>query len=452
MDPVNPSLVNARLSSCTVDPPLKRELVVCPSSGSSNESVNACSSALTLGDFNPSSLESFQSLLQSSQISASLYCSLQRLKQETALMGIWGSLPLEPRSSAVSGSLCFAPDDLPASTLSTGEQLAGVKTSAAQARLKWGVPFAKDWSLSAVTRDLSCAEPLPASHRCGYIDSNTWRTNISGDTQPNTLASGVGSVRLVNTEAASSYGCSPYFRCQSQAKATLETSSLYVHKRSHSPEKVLKGEETSNGVTPCAVSWKKYLPTSLNPEGLQVSLETDFGGAQMNIGVAMYGTPRELRVRVTSPGDKQFRPVRQLSIKSVEVNNSEPHVKSEEARDAGSQGARRVAAVSRNQSSPFSIQVEGGFGEYSDGDCLNVSREGRRNKYSHQSSRMNCEADASLDQPEEPSVERNAKERRWCEEERQTQETLSREVRVCSLCGIPVQQAQILLVLVSTSC
>lgn len=445
MDPVNPSLVNACLSSRTVDSPLRHEFGVCPSSGSSSESANTCrSSALTLGGLDPSSLESLQSLLQSSQISASLHCSIQRLKQESALMGLWGSLPLEPKSSPVSGSLCFAPDDSAPSILSTGEQLAGVKTSAAQARLKWGVPFAKDWSLSAVTRDFSRAEPLSISHGYGYVDSNAWRTKISGDIHPETFASGVGSGRLVDTEADSSYICSPCFRCQSQAKPTLETGSLYVHTKSHSSEKVLKGEETSNGASPCAVSWKKDFPASLYPEGLQVSLETDLGGAQMNVGIAMYGTPREACVRVTSPGDKEFRPVQQLSIKCVEVNNSEPHVKSskesEEVCYSRSRAARRMAVVGSSQSSPFSIQVEEGFGEYSDIDCMNVSREGKRNKYSHQSSWRNWEADANLDQSEEPSVERSAKEPRCCEEGSQTQETVSREVRVCSLCSIPVHR------------
>ncbi|XP_075376810.1 uncharacterized protein C1orf167 homolog isoform X2 [Mycteria americana] len=446
MDPVNPPLVNARLSSRTVDSPLRRELVVCPSSRSSSESVNAChSSALTLGDLDPSSSESLQSLLQSSQISASLYCSIQRLKQESALMGIWGSLPLESKSSPVSGSLYFAPDDSAPGILSTGEQLAGVKTSAAQARLKWGVPFAKDWSLSAVTRDLSRAEPLSVSHRYGYIDSNAWRTKISGDIQPVTLTSGVGSGGLADTEANSPYNCSPYFRCQSQAKPTVETGSLYVHTKSHSPEKVLKGEETPNGASLCAVSWKKDLPARLYPEGLQVSLETDLRGAQMNVGVAMYGTPRAVCVRVTSPpGDKEFRPVQQLSIKSVEVNNSEPHVKcskeSEKVCDSRSRAASRMAVVGSSQSSPFGIQVEEGFGEYSDIDCMNVSREGRRNKYSHQSSWRNWEADASLNQSEEPSVARRAKEPRCCEEGSQTQETVSREVLENSFWSLNVNE------------
>ncbi|XP_054705346.1 uncharacterized protein C1orf167 homolog [Grus americana] len=421
MDPVNPLLLNARLSSHTADSPLRHELVVCPSSQSCSEGVNACgSSALSLGDLDPSSLESLQSLLQSSQISASLYCSIQRLKQESALMGIWGSLPLEPKSSPVSGSLCFAPDDSAPSILSAGEQLAGVKTSAAAARLKWGVPFAKDWSLSAVTGDFSRAEPLSVSHRYRYIESNTWRTKISGDIQPETLASGVGSGRPVDTEADSSYKCSPYFRCQCQAKPTLETGGHDVHTKSHSPEKVLKGEETSHGASPCAVSWKEDFPASLYPEGLQVSLETDLGGAQMNVGVAMYGTPREVCVRVTSPpGDKEFRPVQQLSIESVEVNNSEPHAKSskesEEVCNSRSRAARRTAVVGSSQSSPFSIQVAEGI------DCMNVSREGRRNKYSHQSSWGNCEADANLGQSEEPSVERSAEEPQCCEEGSQTQ-------------------------------
>ncbi|XP_050765618.1 uncharacterized protein C1orf167 homolog [Gymnogyps californianus] len=159
----------------------------------------------------------------------------------------------------------------------------------------------------------------------------------------------------------------------------------------------------------------------------------------------MYGTPREVRVRVASPpGDKGFRPVQQLSIKSVEVNNSEPHVKSskesEEVCDSRSGAARRVAVVGSSQSSPFGIQVVEGFGEYSDIDCVNVSREGRRNKYSYQSSWRNWEADANVDQPEEPSVERSAKEPQCCEEGSQTQETVSREVLENSCWSLKVNE------------
>ncbi|OPJ86172.1 hypothetical protein AV530_011340 [Patagioenas fasciata monilis] len=421
MDPANPSLVTARLSCHTVDSSLGHELVVCPSPRSSTESVNTCSSALPFGDLDPSGLESLQSLLQSSQISARLYCSIQRLKQETALMGIWGSLPLEPKSSPVSGSLCFAPDGSAASVLSPGEQTAGLKISAAQARPKWGAPFAKDWSLNAVTRDLS------VSQRYGYIDSNTWRPKIPGATQPETLSSGVASNRLVDTKEDSSYNCFPNVRYQTEAKPALETGGLYVQTKSHLPEKVLKGEETSDGASPCAVSWKKDLPASLYPESLQVSVETDFGGAQMNVGVAMYGTPRDVCVRVIS-GDNEFRPVRQLSIKSVEVNNSERHVKSSKESGEVCVSRSRASRMAVVHSSQSSLQVEEGLVEYSDTDCMNVSREGRRNKNSHQSSWRNCEAHANLEQSEETSVEKSAKEPRCCGEGSQAQETVSREV------------------------
>ncbi|XP_069730938.1 uncharacterized protein C1orf167 homolog isoform X2 [Phaenicophaeus curvirostris] len=429
MDPANPSLVDAHLSSRTVDSPLRHQTVVCPSSGRSSESVNACrSSALTLGRLDPSSLESLQSLLQSSQVSPGLHCTTQRLKQESALMGTWGSLPLEPKSSPISGSLCFASDDSAPGIQSRGEQLPGVKASAAQARLKWGVPFAKGWSLSAVTRDFGRAEPLSVSHRYRYIDSNAWRTKISGDIWE-TLTSRVGSGGLVDTEADPSYNYSPYFRCQSRAKPTLGTG-LYVHRKSHSPLKVLKGEES--GVSPCAVTWKKDLPANLYPEHLHVSLETDLGCAQMNIGVAMYGTPREVCVRVTSPPrDKEFRAVQQVSIKSVEVNNSESHIKYskelDKLCDSRSQAAKRMAVVGPRQSSPFCIPVEEAFGEYSGTHCMSVSGEGKRNEYSHPSSWRNWEAGANLDQSEEPSVERS-KESRCCEEGNQTHKTVSREL------------------------
>ncbi|XP_021273332.1 uncharacterized protein C1orf167 homolog isoform X2 [Numida meleagris] len=441
MDAGNPSLVNARLPFHAVDSPLRHNLALCPSSRSSRESVNACcSSALTSSDLSPSNLESLQPLLQSSQISAGLYCSIRRLKQEIAFMGIRGSLPLEPKSSPVGGSLCFAPDDPTPIILSTGEQLAGVKTSAAQARLRWSIPFAKGTSLGAVTRDFGHAEPISVSHRCRYIDSSMWRTKLSGDIRPERLSAGRGSGRLVNTEEDSSYNCSAYFRCQSQAKPTLETGGIYVHTKNRSYEKVLKAEETSGGVSLCAVPWKKN-----HPEGLHVSVETWLAGAQMNVGVSMYGSPREVCVRVTSPsGDQEFRPIQQLSIKAEEVDNSKPPAESstrlEEVCDCRSQAASRMAVVDSSQSSPFSTQVEKDFGDCSDIERVNANRRERRNKCSQQSSWRNWEADANPDPSEEPSVERNTKEPQCCGERSQTQETVPSEVSENSFSSLKVNE------------
>ncbi|XP_047923662.2 uncharacterized protein C1orf167 homolog isoform X2 [Anser cygnoides] len=444
-DPGNPSLVNKHLSLHTVDSPLRHKSELCPSSRSSGDSVNACpSSALTLGDLGLPNLESLQTLLQLSRISAGLYCSVWRLKQKIVLMGIRGSLPLEPSSPPGSGSLCFAPDDSASSTLSTGEQLAGVKNGAAQARLKWSIPFAKGWSLDAVARDLSHAEPISVSHGCGCVDSSMWRTKLSGDIWPERLSAGVGSGRLVDTKAHSSNNCSPHFRCQSQAKSTPEeTGGLYVHTKIHSSEKALK--ETSGGAFACPIPWKKDLPASLYPEGLQVSMETCFEGAQMNVGVAMYGTPREVCLRVASPsGDQEFRPIQQLSIRPAEVNNFEPPVESskvlEEVCDSISQAARRMTVVGNSQSSPSSIQVEKGFGEYSDIECGNVSREGRRNKCSYQSSWRNWEADANLDCSEDPLGEKSVQEPECCEEGNQAQEIACREVSENSCWSLKVHE------------
>lgn len=150
----------------------------------------------------------------------------------------------------------------------------------------------------------------------------------------------------------------------------------------------------------------------------------------------MCGTPAEVCVSIASPpGDKEFRPGQQLSVKPVEVNNSRVKCskESEEVCDSRPRAARRTAAVGSSQSSPLGAPSEEGFNERSDVDCMNMSREGRRNKYSYQSSWRNLEADGNLEQSEECSVERNAKEPRCCEEGSQTQKTVPREVRVCSL-------------------
>ncbi|XP_042739233.1 uncharacterized protein C1orf167 homolog [Lagopus leucura] len=421
MDTENPLLVNTPLPFHAVDCPLRHKLVLCISSRSSRESINTCSSALTSSDLSPSNLESLQPILQSSQISAALYCSIWRLKQEIAFMGSRASLPLEPKSFPVSDSLCFAPDDPAPTILSTGEQLAGAKTSAAQARLRWSIPFAKGTSLGAVTRDFGHAEPLSVSHRCRYIDSSMWRTKLSGGIHPDGLSAGMGSGRLVDTEDSSN-DCSPYFRCQSQPKPTLETGGFYVHTRNHSCEKVLKAEGTSGEASLCAMPWIKN-----HPEGQHVSLETWLAGTQMNVGISMYGTPREVCVRVTS-GDQEFRPVQQLSIKSVEIKNPKPPVESgkglEEVCDCRSPAASRMA-VGDSQSSLFSTQVGKDIGDCSNIEHVNANREERRNRHFQQSSWRNWEAP---DHREEPCVEKSAKEPRCCEEGSQTQEAVPSEV------------------------
>ncbi|KAJ7412404.1 hypothetical protein WISP_96941 [Willisornis vidua] len=164
----------------------------------------------------------------------------------------------------------------------------------------------------------------------------------------------------------------------------------------------------------------------------------------MNVGVAMYGTPGEVCVRVTSPpGDKEFRPGQQLSVKSVEVSDSEPRAKcSKESGDVcdSRSEAARMAVVGSSQSSPLGVQGEEGFGECSGVDCTNGSREGRRNKHSHHSSWRTLEADANLNHAEEHSVERSAREPRCCEEGSQSEGTVSREVSENSLWSLKVKE------------
>ncbi|XP_025909334.1 uncharacterized protein LOC112959527 [Nothoprocta perdicaria] len=435
----NPS----HLPSNTVDPLLGNKSVEHLSLSCCRESVNSfcCASALSLGDLRPSSLaESFpnsaslQSLLDSSQTSADLHCSIQRLKQEAVWMGLWGSLPLEPLRSPANSSLCFSHDDSAPGVLSSGEQLAGVSTHAAQARLKWNVPFAKDWNLGAVPSDFCCAEPASVSHRYRHTDSHMWRTKLSGNIQQETLSAAVGSGWLVDAEADSSCNCSPCFRYQ--AKSALETGRFYVHKRNHSSEKIFKREKKFDGTHPRAVFWKKDFPSSLYPEGLQVALEKQLEGAQVNGGVAIHGTPREMCMRVTSPsGDREFGSVEQLGIKYVEVSTSEPHGESskelQEMCDTRLQATRRMTVVDSSKSSPFSKQAQTIFDEFPDIDSVNLNREGGKNKPSCQHRGRNWEPDTNVDQSGGPSVERSASKPQCWEEGSQMQETVSREVRVC---------------------
>ncbi|XP_066059368.1 uncharacterized protein C1orf167 homolog isoform X2 [Chamaea fasciata] len=69
-----------------------------------------------------------------------------------------------------------------------------------------------------------------------------------------------------------------------------------------------------------------------------------------------------------------------------------------------------------------------------------MSGEGRRNKYSYQSSQWNLEANGNLKESEECSVERNAKEQRCCEEGSQTQKTVPREISGNSFWSLKVNE------------
>ncbi|XP_077693711.1 uncharacterized protein LOC144277061 [Eretmochelys imbricata] len=195
--------------------------MVCLSPGSSRGSVNSCcpGPALTLVELGPRSLAeslprsvALQSVLQSSKTSASLHCSIQRLKEEAALMGIWSSLPLESRSSPLACRLCVAPEVSTPAVLSVGEDLAREQSSAKQARMKWGPPFVRDWGLGSVTGDVGDAEPTSLCHRCRNTALYAQRTKVSGGIWPETPCADASSVYLVDTDAGSSHDWSPYLR------------------------------------------------------------------------------------------------------------------------------------------------------------------------------------------------------------------------------------------------
>ncbi|XP_075762716.1 uncharacterized protein C1orf167 homolog isoform X2 [Pelodiscus sinensis] len=302
--------------------------MVCPSPGSSKRSVNSfCPGpALTLDELGPPSLAeplpssaALQSLLKSSKTSASLHCSIQRLQQEAAFMGIWSSLPLDPRSSPRACRMCFAP-----AVLSVGEQLARDQSSAKQARMKWVPPFVRDWDLGSVSYDLGEAEPTSLCQRCRNTELYLQRSKASGRIWPGSLCTGASSVCLVDTEAGSPQESSPYRKYQSQAPHT-QGGGTFGRTKTNFPEKPLGAEESFARAAPCAMCCRKALPSGSDPGDLQVSLETQEGGSPVNVSVTVYGTPREVHLEVQSPsGDAGSSQVQQLSVGSIDVGASEP--------------------------------------------------------------------------------------------------------------------------------
>ncbi|XP_019396871.1 PREDICTED: uncharacterized protein C1orf167 homolog isoform X2 [Crocodylus porosus] len=365
-----------------------RPVVYTSSRGSSSANVASCcpGPSFTLeGLSSPSLAESpahppaLRSLLESSQASASLHCSIQKLKQETAAMGILGSLPLESRSSPVTCRFCSAPDVSPSAIQGAEEYRARGKTRAAQARMKWGSPFAKAWGLGSVTSE---TEPTSIYHRYRTTELYTQRASVSEGIWSGPLSAEAGPVGLVDTEAGSPYDCSPYLGYRSQACG---------HATTHFPE------EPSFRSPPCSVSQREDLPPSRYPGGLQVSLETQHSGAQMNIGVAIDGTPRKACVRVTSPpAETGAAPVQQLCIHSSCEGASVPHCKYHrepaELYDAALAAGKRPTVVNRrppaarSSPSPLSVTVRRGSNEYSwaarDVDGPDTAREGGRRELS----------------------------------------------------------------------
>ncbi|XP_067423537.1 uncharacterized protein C1orf167 homolog [Emydura macquarii macquarii] len=420
----------------------------CPSPGSSRGSVNSCcpEPALTLDELGPSSLTesrpssaALQSLLLSSQTSASLHCSIQRLKQEAALMGIWNSLPLESRSSPVACRLCFAPEVSTPAVLSVREQLAREQSRAKQARMKWGVPFARDWGLGSVTSDLGDAGPTCLCHRCRNIELYVQRTKVSGGIWPETLCAGTSSVYLVDTEAGRPCDCSPYLRYKSQAQQTPQRDGTWGHIRTCFPDKPLGAEESFVRASPCSVHWRTSLPSSPDPDDLQVSLETQEGGAPMNVSVAVYGTPGQVHVRVQSPsGDAGIGQAQRLSTGSIDVGASEPrgedHGESPGACDIISPAARRIAMVNKRQSvpspsdNPFRVTVRQAPSEYSlvatEVDGTNATKEGGNEECSQKAFCKDQGLSIDRDQSEKLPAERSSRELQPCEESSQAQDVI----------------------------
>ncbi|XP_039365444.1 uncharacterized protein C1orf167 homolog isoform X2 [Mauremys reevesii] len=438
-DSLSPAVVPV-ISSAGLVPPHRP--MVCLSPGSSRGSVKSCcpGPALTLDELGPPSLAesaALQSLLQSSKTSASLHCSIQRLKQEAALMGIWSSLPLESRSSPLACRLCFAPEVSTPAVLSVGEQLAREQSSAKQARMKWGPPFVRDWGLGSVTGDVGDAEPTFLCHRCRNAELFVQRTKVSGGIWPETLCAGASSVYLVDTDAGSPYDCSPYLRYKSQAQHTPQGDGTFSRVKTHFPEKPLGVEESFARASPCSVCWKKVLPSGSDPDGLQMLLETQEGGAPMNVSVAVYGTPRGVHLRVQSPsGDAGIGQVQQLSNGFIDVGTSEPHGEdqgeSAEACDIVLSAARRTAMVNNRQSvpspsySPFRVTARQGPGEYSlvatGVDDVNSTIEGGNEERSQEAFCRDQGLNTDWDQSEKLLAERSSRELQSCEESSQAQD------------------------------
>ncbi|KAG6936420.1 chromosome 1 orf 167 [Chelydra serpentina] len=442
-DPLSPAVVPV-ISSAGLVP--HHRPVVCLSPGCSRGSVNSCcpGPALTLDELGPPSLAeslpssaAFQPLLQSSKTSASLHCSIQRLKQEAALMGIWSSLPLESRSSPLACRLCFAPEVFTPAVLSVGEQLAREQSSARQARMKWGPPFVKDWGLGSVTGGLGDAEPTSLCQRCRNTELYAQRTKVSGGIWPETLCAGASSVYLVDTDAGSPYDWPPYLRYKSQAQHTPQGDVPSCHVKTHFPEKPLGVEESFARASPCSVHWRRALPSGPDPDGLQMSVETQEGGAPMNVSVAVYGTPSEVHLRVQSPsGDAGIGQVQQLSMSSRDVGTSEPHGEdqgeSAEACDIVSSAAGRIAMVNNRQSvpspsySPFRVTARQGPGEYSlvatDMDDTNATNEGGNEERSQEAFCRDQGLNTDQDQSETLPADRSSRELQNCEESSQAQD------------------------------
>uniref|UniRef100_A0A8C8VMC1 Uncharacterized protein n=1 Tax=Pelusios castaneus TaxID=367368 RepID=A0A8C8VMC1_9SAUR len=443
-DSLSPTVVPAVFSAELITHPRP---MVCPSPGSCRGSVNSCclGPGLTLDELGPSSLAeshpssaALQSLLQSSKTSASLHCSIQKLKQEAALMGIWNSHPLESRSSPLACSLCFAPEVSAPAALSVQEQLAREQSSAKQARMKWGTPFARDWGLGSVIGELGDAKPTSLCHKCRNTELYVQRTKVLGGIWPETLCAGTSSVYLVDTEAGSPYDCSPYLSYKSQAQQTPQQDDTYGCK-TRFPEKPLGAEESFARASPCSMHWRKALPSSPDPDGLQVSLETQEGGAPMNVSIAVYGTPKEVHVRLQSPsGDAGIGQVQQLNMGSIDVGASErpgeDTGESAENCDITLSAARRIAVVNTRQSVPsprdssVRVTVRQGPSEYSlvatDVDNTNAIKEGGNEECSQKALCRDKGLNIDQDQSENLSEDQSNRDLQHSEESGQEQDVI----------------------------
>ncbi|XP_044301434.1 uncharacterized protein C1orf167 homolog isoform X2 [Varanus komodoensis] len=299
-----------------------------------------------------------RTLLESSQTSADLYSSIQRLRQEIAVMGALGSFPWESKSL----SLAYRPPaDPPASTstvLSLMEQL-----TPKQASVNWGTPLSQAWDSSFTRGTGRDREPLPIAYdKVGVYgppgeeaSDRGWPPGVCSSVGPTTPA-------FQGEEREERYcGTSfRYLRSCSGAQRALEEESLCRCPKPSGHQRALAAQEPTAGVLHRSDLGLGDLPLGLlSTDGLQVSLKT-CTKAPLSMGVCVYDAQQAVHLTVHSPGGPAVTPAHELGKGSEELH----------AREAGE--ACRASFIASNvdeqtRCSPFGAAAKNGPREYSQG-------------------------------------------------------------------------------------
>ncbi|XP_061458018.1 uncharacterized protein LOC133372896 isoform X2 [Rhineura floridana] len=299
----------------------------------------------------PPSSTALKTLLQSSQMSANQHRSIQRLKQEAALMGALGSFPWESKSPSLPSPLRFHPQASTSAVLSIMGQLAAEESHDKQAGVKWRTSFARDWGLTSTVGALGDGKAIPVVYRCRNTGLCMYPTEASDQCWQAGFCGSAGLTSLaLRGEDGYSNTSVGYLECCSGGKGTCGCPKTLCHQRTIDPE-----EHSSGVFCRSELRFENHPLGLLSFDGLAVSLETLCAETEVDMGLSVYDTKKEVHT-IRSPGGLEVVATHQFGngSKSLE-SRGEPEDDSGSPLITNSEDEYTLC-LPRQKPSPFGVQ------------------------------------------------------------------------------------------------